>query len=485
MSSSSEQAIIPLTVFDRVFERSAFVTGWLVEGTVDVNAVSAALKRVTNKWRLLAGRLDSVVEGKSTKWQIKVPLGNLAPDYPTFSLTTSTSSVPITDYIPIPIPYSSPSLPHSLFIHPDTPRQYAAWKSKDYPLTCWHITHFPPLRETGISYSCIGFARCHGFFDGVGAAMIVKALISELTGQTWPVPPLPPPGLNVNPMEDLLHRVASDYQDNQELRDASGYTNVGVFGALKLAALHTRERWWNNAERRIFIIPAPVVSQFLDEIRSNFLSELGRSSESNHISSGDILVAWLMKTIYAQGTADSTTVHCTNFASFRHVLAPSDDRILQYPHNAFIPLPYPVYSVHDLKANPISEITRQMSAARQTLSTQHVVGGYLQMVDNPLSIPAHPTAQEAFLLSNVSASRILEADWTTVGGTKTLCGYRYSMTPTQLILTNSVYISGRLADGSIVLDTTLNENRRELLQSEISHMIAEYNASKWLAESSR
>ncbi|KAF5393851.1 hypothetical protein D9757_000412 [Collybiopsis confluens] len=480
MSTSS--AIVPLTVFDRVFERSAFVTGWLVEGTVDVNAVSAALKRVTDKWRLLAGRLDSINEGKTTRWLLKVPLGPIASDYPTFALTTSTSDVPITHFVPVPIPYSSPSLPHSLFIHPDTPRQYASWKAKDYPLTCWHITHFPALPQTGQSYSCIGFARCHGFFDGVGAAMIVKALISELTGQTWSIPSLPPPGLNVNPVEEILKRLASDHLDTRELKDGSGYSNVGVLGALKVLASHTRERWWNNAERRIFIIPAPVFSRFLQSVRSTLSL---RSDKSEHISSGDIMAAWLMKTIYAQGTVDSTTVHCTNFASFRDVLASSDDTVLQYPHNAFIPLPYPVYSVHDLKTVPFPEIIRQMSAARKTLSTKHVVGGYLQMVDNPLSIPAHPTAQEAFLLSNVSASRILEVDWTSVGGTKTLCGYRYSMTPTQLILTNSVYISGRLADGSLVLDTTLNELRRELLQSEIWEMIAQYNASQWLGETSK
>jgi hypothetical protein len=115
------------------------------------------------------------------------------------------------------------------------------------------------------------------------------------------------------------------------------------------------------------------------------------------------------------------------------------------------------------------------------LSTKHVLGGYIAMLENPLSIPAHQTAQEAFLLSNVSASRILEANWASAGGSTTLCGYRYSMTPTELILTNSVYISGRLADSSIVLDTTLTENRRELLESRIGQMISLYNASEWLA----
>lgn len=164
------------------------------------------------------------------------------------------------------------------------------------------------------------------------------------------------------------------------------------------------------------------------------------------------------------------------------MLESTDDRILQYAHNAFVPLPYPLYTVEDLKKIPLPEIARQMSAARKTLSKKHVVAGYLTMAENPLSIPGHKAAQETFIMSNVSASRILEANWGPAGGSKTLCGYRYSLTPTDLILTNSVYISGRLSDSSLVLDTTLKENRRELLESEIWHMIAEYNASKWLSQ---
>lgn len=215
-------------------------------------------------------------------------MGNLDPHYATFALTSSVSSTPITQYIPIPIPYSSPSLPHSLFIHQDTPRQYSTWKSKNYPLTCWHITHFPFLKQTNKSYSCIGFARCHGVFDGVAAAMIVNALVCEMTGQTWTVPPPPSPGININPIQELLDRAVTEY-NSEELQEFSGYTTVGITGALKIAAWHTRERWWHNAQRRIFIIPGPVFSRLLDNARASLPPDV------EDISTGDILVAWLMK----------------------------------------------------------------------------------------------------------------------------------------------------------------------------------------------
>lgn len=60
---SADHALIPLTVFDKVFERTTFVTGWLVEGKVDARVLESALHRLTDKWRLLAGRLQSHKEG--------------------------------------------------------------------------------------------------------------------------------------------------------------------------------------------------------------------------------------------------------------------------------------------------------------------------------------------------------------------------------------------------------------------------------------
>lgn len=53
-------ATFPLTHFDRLFERTTFLTGWLVEGTIDTVALASALARITQKWRMLSGRLESM-----------------------------------------------------------------------------------------------------------------------------------------------------------------------------------------------------------------------------------------------------------------------------------------------------------------------------------------------------------------------------------------------------------------------------------------
>lgn len=53
-------AIYPLTDFDGMSDQTSFITGWLFAGVIDPVPFAAALRRVTEKWRMLAGRLESV-----------------------------------------------------------------------------------------------------------------------------------------------------------------------------------------------------------------------------------------------------------------------------------------------------------------------------------------------------------------------------------------------------------------------------------------
>ncbi len=55
----SSTATFPLTPIDASHGESIFITAWLVEGEIDLEAFRSALTRLTNKWRLLAGRLQS------------------------------------------------------------------------------------------------------------------------------------------------------------------------------------------------------------------------------------------------------------------------------------------------------------------------------------------------------------------------------------------------------------------------------------------
>lgn len=163
-------------------------------------------------------------------------------------------------------------------------------------------------------------------------------------------------------------------------------------------------------------------------------------------------------------------IHCTNFASFRDLLAHTVKSASAFPHNAFIPLPYPVLSVAGVKSFSLSSLASLFTACRLSLSVDHIIAAH-HLLQTPC-FPSPPDAEETLTISNVSASRILEADWTAVGSKRTLCGYRYQASPTDFLFTNAVYIAGRLNDGSVVLDSTLNKARFDLLSGEIQSSAA-------------
>ncbi|KAG6877864.1 hypothetical protein C0993_003070 [Termitomyces sp. T159_Od127] len=485
MDTFESYACYPLTLFDRLFERTTFLTGWLVEGKIDTDALTAGLTGVTKKWRLLAGRLQSIqdendVRGRFcppsmsqrlrtvvlqvSQWRIKIPLGEIPEDYETFALTISTGEHPLSHYMNSPMPIVSRSLPHALFIHSSTPRQYTLWESKRYPLTCWHVTHLPadPSNE-GKQYTCIGFARSHGIFDGVGAAAIMRALVSEMRGEDWTVPPLPKGGYSENPLQQALDaRIqAVESQSSTKLEDYHGFVNLGVAGAVKQIAWHVRERWWNGADRRILLMPQDALFFLTNTVRA----EISRSSDgrsANQVTTGDILVAWVLKTMYSQGTSPKSVIQCLNLASFRNLLAEDDPTILQYIHNAFVPLPYPSMTVAQLKKYHLHELSCILAESRNALAIPHVISSH-DALTSLTAFPANPQANENVVVSNVSASRILESDWSAIGAVRTVCGYRYQLTPNEVLITNAVYIAGRLDDGSVVLDVSLSKERIDLL----------------------
>ncbi|KAJ6516278.1 hypothetical protein C8R45DRAFT_238821 [Mycena sanguinolenta] len=451
----------PLTVFDNPFERTAFLTGWLVEGTLDTNALAAALRRVTEKWRALAGRLEVLPESKT--WQVRVPLDPLPDDYSTYVLTESTSDVPFSTYATIPIEANLQALPQSLFLHPSTPRQNADWVARSYPLTCWHVTHFPPRVAGELPYSCIGFARSHGIFDGVGAAAVMRALVAEMKLKEWNVPPLPLEGFHENPINQVLSKALTEGKPYPP----PCYSALGLKGVLWLAGWHLRERYWRGAIHRIFAVPKECLSFLVDGVKG----EVRHENPDVEVTSGDVLTAWCMKVIYKTGTSPETVVHCSNIASFRDLISQAGGASMEfYPHNAWIPLPYPTLTVKELNSLSIAEFALALCQARHKMSLDHVVSSFRYLASNPIAMPVHPEAQETLTVSNVSASRILESDWSVIGSLGTVCSYRFSATPNNLVIGNRVYFSGRLPDGTTIIDVNLSKVRMQNLAKAIERL---------------
>ncbi|KAJ2914461.1 hypothetical protein MD484_g5926, partial [Candolleomyces efflorescens] len=308
----------------------------------------------------------------------------------------------------------------------------------------------------------------------------MRALVAELNGKEWVPPALPVEGLNVNELARVLDEEEKrcDASPSKELQEYKGYSALGLSGFLKLIAWHLREKWWNGADRRIILLPKSAFAHLVDSVK-DALQEEGK--QADHITSGDVLVAWACKAIYASGTSPETRVHCSNFAAFRSLLAtdlaPSDP-IASYTHNAFMPLPYPVLSVDDIRSSSLHDLTDLFAASRLGLSKDHIVAAYKLVKLPTLLFPSHPDAYESLTVSNVSASRILESDWSATGAKRTLCGYRYQLTPTEVLFTNAIYIAGRLDDGSVVLDVALTKYRAALLEEEVKRLTELASPSK-------
>ncbi|KAK0231280.1 hypothetical protein IW262DRAFT_1262373 [Armillaria fumosa] len=455
-------ALYPLTPFDDGYSTSIFITGWLVEGVVDVDVLAGALDRLTAKWRSLAGRLEGYNQSSKKSWRIVVPLGDLPPNYQTYSLTTCPTIKPIA--FPTILPSTIHSLPSSLFLHPDTPHSSNDWGNR--PLTCWHITRL--CREGDAEpLTAIGFARPHGVFDGTGAKLIVNALISEIKGLSWAVPPVPKPGANTN----VVLKVLDNHMRSGAVQPAefAGYTDLKTLGTMKLVFNQLRKRVFQDVQNHLVILKKDIVDFLVADVRQA-LHRQGKISP--RVSTGDILVAWLWKAVYAHSADADLRVHCTNLASFRGLLAQYDPEIQNYPHNAFVPLPYPRFTVADLKSLPLHDLSYQLASGRTSLSLAHVHSAEKTFKTATFAAPLHPQADETFFISNVSATRILEADWTSIGAKRTICGFRYALTVLGSPLTNAAYISGHLPDKSVLLDVILTRSRMQALTAEVDRLEA-------------
>lgn len=126
--------------------------------------------------------------------------------------------------------------------------------------------------------------------------MVMRALVAEMKGTEWTVPPLPLayPNANVNPVKECVEREVKmqEVQSGAFGSDYSGMAVLGIKGALKLAAWHTREKWWRGAQRQIVLLPKEVLSVLVEGVRA----EIRRWREgAEGVTTGDVLVAWLLK----------------------------------------------------------------------------------------------------------------------------------------------------------------------------------------------
>ena len=75
-------------------------------------------------------------------------------------------------------------------------------------------------------------------------------------------------------------------------------------------------------------------------------------------------------------------------------------------------------------------------------------------------------------MSNMSSGRTAGIDWTAVGGGKTVGTYMVVITY-PLVWPNVVCITGRLADGSTVLNVVLSREKMRVISEEVQRILEE------------
>ena len=167
-------------------------------------------------------------------------------------------------------------------------------------------------------------------------------------------------------------------------------------------------------------------------------------------------------------------MYLSNQASV-HKFFPQD--LIHYPHNCFVPLPVPRLSVEEIRSTPIHKLAYNVAIARGSLSISEPLRLYRDLF--PSFKPSKTKimflhdrfSDEALFISNTSSSRTAEIDWTAVGGGKTIC--RYQSLYAYLMLPNLVHITGRLADGSALLDVVMNREKIRVISEEVQRILKE------------
>ncbi|KAG6818364.1 hypothetical protein H0H93_005566 [Arthromyces matolae] len=342
----SETILIPLTQFDQSYLENFSITNGRVVQSLDIDALRAAVFRVVDKWRLLAG----YVEWSNTlsKWCIRVPLqGDVSSR---FTFTTSKiatrlhPSFVVNEQDPAHI---STRPPLQYFRHESVPHDLQTYNSSRSPLFSVHVTEL-------LNCTCVGLTIPHGVFDGGGSRQIIHALNQELHGKPWDPPAISQSNILQEALDDLEH-APSMYNDiHQETATYSAlrryFVPASVINVATLIASILYERARHNVESRaVYLGPKAIV-----KLRREAKGDL-QSSEAPSVSMNNILAAWFFKAIHANET-DDNVVALWSYNSIRETLAKKYPALMDYSHNAIVLHPITPFTKEELRTKSLKEL---------------------------------------------------------------------------------------------------------------------------------
>ncbi|KAG6827111.1 hypothetical protein H0H92_013155 [Tricholoma furcatifolium] len=356
----TETMLVPLSCLDRTWlDQSSITIGYVLK-SVDVPKVEAAARRLVEKWRLLAGRLEWSKE--LSIWCIRVPLQGDVSDRLKF--TTTKLNKPLGS-APTSLGRDSADIlvrpPLKYFRHPSTPSPAEAFASPKVPILSIHISEFTDC-------TCLGLSAPHVLFDGFGLGQVIRGLNAELNGTPWEVPP----SFETNILQKALDKLAASHPFPEEGQEPEALLNVrrdvkqtSFSTALFLGLGIAYDYLWARAEMNAVFLGENVVSKLVQKVK-NEVEESG----AGWVSTGDILVAWILKA--ASQAGDATPVHVMSAFSTRAALERENPAVKNYTHNSILPCSMPSFTRQELASKSLAELAsdyrRSIDAARNLSS---------------------------------------------------------------------------------------------------------------------
>ncbi|GAA5857837.1 hypothetical protein JCM8547_005998 [Rhodosporidiobolus lusitaniae] len=324
--------LIPLTPNDSVSDRvalcSCFVFSLPPSATEEARAslvvrVKEAAQRAVEKWKMLQGTPEWTRDGV---WAIRVPekdeQHHLEHSAVGFSTATYDKPYHLAAGLPSPLPplSSAPSsilpVPQLSFFRPPTlPGSFSAHAKHAFPLVHVHVSLFSDSVAVGIFVP-------HAVFDGTGIGLLNRALSAELHGEEWEVPPKPEDGKNpfVQALEalekDEAVKAAAEQSPPPSVEES--WTPMSFFGVLCFVVSILWETYhWKAEARRAFFR-----KETLEKVVEKAKKEVEEETEGEeYVSTGDVMLAWLMKASLADEAGKNERIVTTAVYSARSLLA--------------------------------------------------------------------------------------------------------------------------------------------------------------------
>ncbi|KAF9017691.1 hypothetical protein BDZ89DRAFT_1074626 [Hymenopellis radicata] len=316
----------------------------IVQGQLDVDALSAALSKLVDHWPILGARLRR--RGKGGLERCIPP--QFSKDRPRFTLTVEKHDTPIPEAgLPPRVAGVQASMASHLhlFLSDSSPRVTSdLLKRKDAPIISLHINGFTDV-------TCIGFGIPHAVVDVPGMGNILRAWTSVLAGDF-----LPSPHVQGDPLAnfgDPLPKTKAEIKKHRQ----------GMKGSYQLWNIWQKLRYYswilvllmlNKEVDKLVFIPQHAVDNLLQKAME---AQKENSEEAIRLSKNDILVAIITKLYLFNRSINSRPLTVSLTATLRGQIPelPKDEGS-RYIHNAHLPLCAPALAIKDAKDMSITEI---------------------------------------------------------------------------------------------------------------------------------